>query len=240
MTRAFRLNLTALSMLALVCGVFLIYNTMTFSVVQRRQLDRHPARARASRRREIFALVLGEAAAVAVLGTAAGLGAGVLLGRGLVRLVTQTINDLYFVVSVRELAIPPATLADGALLGIGATLLAALVPAIEATQAPPRAALLRSTLEARLRGSLPRATAWGLGLLAAGAAAAGAAQPRGELRRAVRRDPGLRPALPRRHRPADAAAPPAAGRHSSASSGGWRPAVSSPPSRARRSPSPPW
>ena len=34
--RAFRLNLSALSRLALICGAFLIYNTMTFSVVQRR------------------------------------------------------------------------------------------------------------------------------------------------------------------------------------------------------------
>ena len=43
MTRAFRLNLTALSLLALVCGAFLIYNTATFSVVQRRGAGRHPA-----------------------------------------------------------------------------------------------------------------------------------------------------------------------------------------------------
>ncbi|HEY0554710.1 MAG TPA: FtsX-like permease family protein [Thermoanaerobaculia bacterium] len=169
MTRAFRLNLTALSLLALVCGAFLIYNTMTFSVVQRRQWI-GTLRALGVSRREIFALILGEASAVALLGTSTGLGAGILLGRGLVRLVTQTINDLYFVVSVRELALPPSTLALGALLGIGATLAAALVPAIEATQAPPRAALLRSTLEARLRRSLPRATALGVGLLAAGGA----------------------------------------------------------------------
>jgi putative ABC transport system permease protein len=169
MTRAFRLNLTALSMLALVCGAFLIYNTMTFSVVQRRQWI-GTLRTLGVSRREIFTLILGEAAAVALLGTTAGLSAGILLGRGLVRLVTQTINDLYFVVSVRDLAVSPSTLALGALLGIGATLAAALVPAIEATQAPPRAALLRSTLEARLRGSLPRLTALGLGLLAAGGA----------------------------------------------------------------------
>ena len=38
MTRAFRLNLQALSLLGLLCGAFLIYNTMTFAVVQRRQL----------------------------------------------------------------------------------------------------------------------------------------------------------------------------------------------------------
>ncbi len=169
MTRAFRLNLTALSLLALVCGAFLIYNTMTFSVVQRRQWI-GTLRALGVSRREIFGLVLGEALAVAVLGTGLGLGAGVLLGRGLVRLVTQTINDLYFAVSVRELAVPPSTLALGAILGLGATLLAALVPAVEATQAPPRAALLRSTLEARLRRSLPRTALLGVVLLAGGGA----------------------------------------------------------------------
>jgi putative ABC transport system permease protein len=167
MTRAFRLNLTALSMLALVCGLFLIYNTMTFSVVQRRGLI-GTLRTLGVTRREIFSLVLGEALVVALLGTAAGLGAGVLLGRGLVRLVTQTINDLYFVVSVRELSIPAATLLQGTAIGIGATLLAALVPAIEATQASPRAALIRSSLEARLRRALPRATAFGVGLLLLG------------------------------------------------------------------------
>jgi putative ABC transport system permease protein len=169
MTRAFRLNLTALSLLALVCGAFLIYNTMTFSVVQRRGWI-GTLRALGVTRREVFALVLGEALVVALLGTAAGLGCGVLLGRGLVRLVTQTINDLYFVVSVRELAVPAATLVKGLLVGIGATLLAAIVPALEATQAPPRAVLTRSVLEARLRRGLPRATLLGLLLVILGAA----------------------------------------------------------------------
>ena len=168
MTRAFRLNLTALSMLALICGIFLIYNTMTFSVVQRRE-GIGILRTLGVTRREVFALVLGEALIVALLGTAAGLGAGILLGRGLVRLVTQTINDLYFVVTVRELAVPAATLLEGAVIGIGATLLAALVPAFEATQAAPRIALTRSALESRLRRALPRVTALGLGLLALGA-----------------------------------------------------------------------
>ena len=167
MTRAFRLNLTALSLLALVCGLFLIYNTMTFSVVQRRTLI-GTLRALGVTRNEVFTLVLAEALAVAVLGTAAGLGAGVLLGRELVRLVTQTINDLYFVLSVRDPAVPLLTLVKGAAIGLGATLLAALAPAFEATQAPPRAVLTRSTLEARTRRALPRATILGFGLLLLG------------------------------------------------------------------------
>jgi len=169
MTRAFRLNLTALSLLALICGVFLIYNTMTFSVVQRRTLI-GTLRALGVTRRQVFALVLGEALAVGIAGTALGLGAGVLLGRGLVRLVTQTINDLYFVLTVRELSLPPLTLLAGAALGIGATLLAAAAPAWEATQAPPRAVLTRSSLEARLRKAMPQAAFTGFGLLLGGLA----------------------------------------------------------------------
>lgn len=167
MTRAFRVNLTALSLLALLCGAFLIYNTMTFSVVQRRPLL-GALRALGVTRGQVMALVMGEAAAVAAVGTGAGLLAGVLLGRGLLRLVAQTINDLYFAVSVRSLDLSPASFLAGAAIGVGATLAAALAPALEATLTPPRAVLSRSLLEARLRRALPRATALGGVLLAAG------------------------------------------------------------------------
>lgn len=169
MTRAFRLNLAALSLLALLCGMFLIYNTMTFSVVQRRA-GIGTLRALGVTRREILTLITSEAALVGLVGTGLGLAAGVTLGRGLVRLTTRTINDLYFVLEVRGLAVPPEVLIQGAFLGLGATLAAAAAPAWEATTAPPRFALLRSELEARTRRALPRATVSGLLLLVAGGA----------------------------------------------------------------------
>ena len=167
MTRAFRLNLTALSLLALVCGAFLIYNTMTFSVVQRHRLV-GTLRAMGVTRRELFAALLVEAAVLGAAGSALGLAIGVGLGRVLVDLVTRTINDLYFVVSVRELAVDPWLLAKGAALGVGATLLAAVAPAVEATSVPPRSALARSDLEARARRSVPRAALTGALLLGVG------------------------------------------------------------------------
>ncbi|HXU46331.1 MAG TPA: FtsX-like permease family protein [Thermoanaerobaculia bacterium] len=169
MTRAFRLNLSALSLLALVCGAFLIYNTMTFSVVQRRRLI-GLLRALGATRGEIFRLVLGEAAAVGAVGTILGLAAGVGLGRGLVGLVAGTINDLYFALSVRRLDLSPRIFAAGAAVGLGATLFAALAPALEATRTPPRAAMVRSLLEARARRALPRASALGALLVLSGAA----------------------------------------------------------------------
>lgn len=168
MTRAFALNLSALSMLALVVGMFLIYNTVTFSVVQRRPLL-GTLRCLGVTRGQVGALVLGEAALISLAGALLGLGLGVILGRGLVVLVTQTINDLYFVVTVRELSIDPGVLLKGFALGVLASLASAAVPAWEATTTPPRTVLRRSSAEDMVRRAVPRAALVGLALVALGA-----------------------------------------------------------------------
>lgn len=167
MTRAFRLNLTALSLLALVVGMFLIYNTMTFSVIRRRRLI-GMLRALGVSRREIFLMICAEALFIGVAGTVAGLFCGELLGSELTRLVTRTINDLYFVMEVRKVPLLPLALWKGALLGIGATLVAAFPAALEATSAPPRAVLSRSVIEARHRKLVPLAAFGGTLLMLSG------------------------------------------------------------------------
>ncbi len=167
MIRAFQLNLTALSLLALIVGAFLIYNTMIFSVVQRRGLL-GLLRIQGVTRREIFLLVLGEAALIGGVGTVGGLGLGILLSQGLVQLVTRTITDLYFVLTVRELALTPVVLGKGLALGLGASLLAALRPAWEATTTPARVTLQRSSLETLARQTAPRTMLLGLLALAVG------------------------------------------------------------------------
>lgn len=168
MTRAFRLNLQALSLLALLCGTFLIYNTMTFAVVQRRPVLAI-LRALGTTRREVFMLILGEAVLIGILGTLLGELAGVWLGRSLIDRVTQTINDLYFVVDVREVAIEPWTLFKGGFLGLAATVTAAVAPSVEATSTEPREAMARSELEARLHRAIPALSLLGVLLLASGA-----------------------------------------------------------------------
>ncbi len=169
MTAAFRTNLTALSLLALVVGMFLIYNSMTFSVVQRRPLF-GTLRCLGVTRGEVARLVLGEALLVGLLGSVLGIGLGILLGQGAVRLVTQTINDLYFVVTVRGIAIPPESLVKGLLAGLAATVASAALPAWEASSVPPRLALTRSGLEDRARRLLPAISAAGAATIAVGAA----------------------------------------------------------------------
>ncbi len=167
MIRAFDLNLRALSLLALIFGMFLIYNTLTFSVVQRRPIL-GGLRSLGVTRREIMALVLGEALMVGALGTALGVALGIVMGRGMVSLTTQTINDLYFVLSVRGLTVPPAALGKGVVMGMGATLLAAAPPALEASFAPPRITQTRSVLEEKAARAVPRAGVLGGLLLAMG------------------------------------------------------------------------
>jgi putative ABC transport system permease protein len=150
MTAAFRTNLTALSLLALVVGMFLIYNTMTFSVVQRRPLF-GTLRCLGVTRAEVFTLVVSEALIVGIIGSGLGLALGIVMSQGMVRMVTQTINDLYFAVTVRGVEIPMVSLAKGLLAGIVATVATAALPGWEAASVPPRAALLRSSLESKAR-----------------------------------------------------------------------------------------
>lgn len=169
LTRAFDVNLTALSLLALLVGTFLIYNTVTFSVVRRRKMI-GMLRAIGTTRSQIFALILAEAFLIGLSSAVIGVVLGILLGRGLVSIVTQTINDLFFVVSVRELAIPLSTIVKGGLLGIAATVLAAIIPAVEATSVSPGTAITRSTIETGIRRGIPAATLGGTILLALAAA----------------------------------------------------------------------
>lgn len=167
MTAAFRVNLTALSLLALVVGLFLIYNTITFSVVQRRPLF-GVLRSLGVTREEVFFLVLSEALVIGMIGAFLGAVLGVLMGQGTVRLVTQTINDLFFVLNVRGVQVPVSSLLKGIALGIMATLLTAAPPAWEAASVPPRLALSRSGLESKAQRAVWLAAWWGLFFIAMG------------------------------------------------------------------------
>jgi putative ABC transport system permease protein len=169
LTAAFELNLTALSLLALVVGMFLVYNTVLFGVVQRRAVF-GTLRTLGATPGQLFRLILAETLLCATLGAALGLGLGYWLGQSAVRLVTRTINDLYYVVSVSGAPLTPETAVKGVVIGLGAALLAALGPALEAARVEPVTALRPSTFEARARRLVPWLAAAGAALALAGAA----------------------------------------------------------------------
>lgn len=167
MMRAFQLNLTALSLFALIVGMFIIYNAITFSVVRRRQLI-GTLRCLGVTRSQIFTLILTESMVIGIIGTLLGLFIGILLGKNLVHLVSRAINDLYFVLSVNSLEISFYSLLKGMGLGLCATLIASLGPALEATAASPRTIVTRSTIESRVQKMSPKLALSGIGMFVLG------------------------------------------------------------------------
>ncbi|MBK7159013.1 MAG: FtsX-like permease family protein [Ignavibacteria bacterium] len=143
MLDAFNINLTSLSMLALIVGLFLIYNTMTFSVVQRKVLI-GTLRSIGVTSGEISKIILREALIMGIIGTLAGFAAAYFISKFLLIYISQTINDLYYVVSVREIYISPGIILKGIALGVFATLISAIKPSREASEVHPRSAMIRS------------------------------------------------------------------------------------------------
>jgi putative ABC transport system permease protein len=92
---------------------------------------------------------------------------GVLLGHALVGLVSQTINDLYFVVAVNAVSVPPAVVLEALAAGIVTALLAALLPALEASGSAPQLSLARTVLEERAQRLSGRLALLGAALLLA-------------------------------------------------------------------------
>lgn len=166
LTAAFRTNLSALGLLALVVGSFLIYGTMAFAVLQRTS-TLGVLRALGVSRGEMIRGVLWEATAIAVIATALGLAIGHVLAIGLVDLVLRTIGDLSFGRAVAVTDPSPWVYAQGVALGLGATLLAAVKPALDAARAAPALALRRAALERRARVGARRGVPLAVALLVA-------------------------------------------------------------------------
>ena len=146
MTGAFSTNLLAMSLLAILVGAFLVYNTMTFSVLQRRQ-SFAIARMLGVTAGQLFRNLFIEACILGLIGSALGVLLGVFLGQGLLVLVTQTISDLYVTVSPSDLLITPAIAAKAVGITLAAVLLATLAPALEAARVAPVQVQRRSSLE---------------------------------------------------------------------------------------------
>ncbi len=155
MTEAFHTNLLAMSLLALLVGAFLIYNTVTLSVIQRRQTFGQ-LRTIGIQRHELFRSILVETLIFAIVGTLAGIVLGYLLGSVLLTLVTRTINDLYFTLDVRQVSYSTTTSLKACVIGLGVSLLAALAPAIEASRSAPAAVIRRTTVESRVNKLVPK------------------------------------------------------------------------------------
>ena len=140
MLQGFQLNLTALSLVSLLVGVFLISNTIAASVVrQRREIG--VLRAIGASRTQVRVLFLAEAAFSALLGGLLGVPLARLIASSLLHGVSQTISAHYVLLSIDQTWVSPLHVAQALICGLLAALLGAWAPAREASALNPIALL---------------------------------------------------------------------------------------------------
>ena len=165
---AFRLNLTALSLISLVVGLFLVHESTQAALVRRRA-EFGLLRALGATRRQVLALVLAEVVLLGLVGVAVGLPLGYWVAEANVGTVSRTLTNLYLLEEIQGLELPPWMVGLAALIGVGGALGGGLLPALDLGRRPPTALLAAFTLHAETR-SLARPlfrTGWAVLALAA-------------------------------------------------------------------------
>jgi putative ABC transport system permease protein len=146
MLGAFRWNLRVLSYVALVVGAFLIYNTISVSVVRRRP-EIGIVRALGASRNAVLAAFLGEALCFGLIGGLLGVVLGRILATGAVRLLAFTVESLYVTSRPAPIELTTSSVVLGLVVGIGVSVASAAAPAREASQVSPIEAMARGERE---------------------------------------------------------------------------------------------
>lgn len=149
MVKSYQYNLTTLSFISLLVGMFLIYNTMSITIIRRRP-DIGTLRAIGFSKSHIFSLFLVEALLIGAVGTTLGIGFGVFLSQFAAKAVASTVANLYTGQVLDMFSINPWLLVEAFGFGILMTLIGALAPVLEATSVTPAEASRRASYESRI------------------------------------------------------------------------------------------
>ena len=141
MLQAYSITVNLSSGLALVIGMFIIYNSFAIAVTQRRA-EIGVLRALGATRGQIRALFLGESAVAGVIGSLAGVAAGQVLGQVVTTSTARLTEQLYGVVqNIEQVSLAPGLLAAAVALGVAISMVAAWIPARSAARVDPVQAL---------------------------------------------------------------------------------------------------
>jgi putative ABC transport system permease protein len=168
MLAAFRWNLHVLSYIALLVGAFLIYNTISISVVRRRG-EIGILRALGATRSVVTGAFLSEALLFGFTGSIIGIAIGRVMAEGAVRLVGNTVQSLYVSSQPAPVELTWTTLFTGVAIGLSVCILAAIAPALEASHVAPTEAMARGREEYLARVRSRRNLLWALTMLVAAA-----------------------------------------------------------------------
>ncbi|MDB5906858.1 MAG: multidrug transporter substrate-binding protein [Massilia sp.] len=151
LSRAYRVNLTVLALVALFTGAFLVFSTQALSVIRRRS-QFALLRVLGVERRQLLGQVLLEGASLGVMGALLGIGAGYALAATALRFFGADLGAGYFTGVQPSVHFAPVAAAVFFSLGLGVALLGCLAPALEAARAAPAVALKSGSDETALSG----------------------------------------------------------------------------------------
>src|SRR5450830_964529 len=149
LSRAYRVNLTVLALVALFTGDFLVFSTQALSVIRRRS-QFALLRVLGLERGQLLRQVLLEGGSLGVLGSLLGIGVGYALAAAALHFFGGDLGAGYFPGIRPQVAFTPGAALVFFGLGLGVALLGCLAPAIEAARARPAVAIKSGADEAPL------------------------------------------------------------------------------------------
>ncbi len=152
---AFRLNLTALSLISLFVGLFLVYSSTQASLIRRRE-EFGLLRSIGGTPRQVFAIIVGEVALLGALGVALGLPMGYWVAQANVDMVSATLSNLYLLEEISTLELPAWLYTMGATIGIGGAMAGAVLPALDMSRRDTRSLLAAFTLHEKIGSLAPK------------------------------------------------------------------------------------
>ncbi len=161
MLRAFRWNLRVLSYISLVVGAFLIYNTISVSVVRRRP-EIGVLRALGASRSCVFWLFMGEALLLGAAGSVAGIALGRVMAASAVSLIADTVNALYVSSRPAAITIGIPEVVTALVTGTVVAFISSLLPARESMEVTPVEAMGRGVHEHHARMHARRDLVWAI------------------------------------------------------------------------------
>jgi putative ABC transport system permease protein len=168
-TRAYRVNLNMLALVALLTGAFLVFATQSLSVLRRR-VALGLLRALGVTRGELQRALIAEGAAIGIVGSMLGLGLGTLIATTILHYLGANLGNRQLAAIGAAFTVHPWPMLAFALLGTAAAAIGAWAPAREAARRAPALALKAGDVEpvlSRLTTTVP-----GLALVGAGAVVA--------------------------------------------------------------------
>ncbi|MDA8083381.1 MAG: FtsX-like permease family protein [Nitrospiraceae bacterium] len=165
--KSFRYNLEFISLIAILVGVFLLYNTVFISVVKRRT-EIGILRGLGIGKRTVVALFLLHGLFLGLIGSALGIVFGQAFAYVAAGAVEKTISTMYGAISIRDFAMTRGDILLSFVVGILVSLVASAVPAFEAAGTRPVESAREGTFEAGRRERLSHHPLFGMAVVISG------------------------------------------------------------------------